>query len=85
MSLFEKVKNFFFFIVKNDYYFSLEKYSTFKKNIHQLFPTLFDTKYLSYELKKVLQKEGMFSHEQLLKYLFRRIKIFIYSNEFFLL
>lgn len=53
-----------------------KKYSTFKKNIHQLFPTLFDTKYLSYELKKVLQKEDKFSSNSLstLYYYFKNEK-----------
>ena len=45
--------------------FFAEKYIDFKNNIHQLFPTIYDTKFLSYELKKILQIHGNY-----LKYLF---------------
>jgi len=38
--------------------FFAEKYIDFKTNIHQLFPTIYDTKFLSYELKKILQIQG---------------------------
>lgn len=33
------------------------KYIDFKKNIHQLFPTIYDTKFLSFELREILRTE----------------------------
>jgi hypothetical protein len=35
------------------------QFSDFKEKIHKLFPVVYDTKFLSYELKKILKKEGM--------------------------
>ncbi|XP_018394425.1 PREDICTED: poly(A)-specific ribonuclease PARN-like domain-containing protein 1 [Cyphomyrmex costatus] len=32
-----------------------KKYINFKNNVHQLFPTIYDTKFLSFELKRVLE------------------------------
>jgi len=37
-----------------------EKYIDFKNNIHQLFPIIYDTKFLSFELREILQTEGIF-------------------------
>lgn len=53
-----------------------KKYATFKKNIHDLFPAVFDTKLLSYELRKVLQNEEKFSSNSLntLYYYFKNEK-----------
>ncbi|XP_015602322.1 pre-piRNA 3'-exonuclease trimmer isoform X2 [Cephus cinctus] len=34
-----------------------KRYSEFKKNIHQLFPTIYDTKFISYEMKNLVDKE----------------------------
>ncbi|XP_020708976.2 pre-piRNA 3'-exonuclease trimmer-like isoform X2 [Athalia rosae] len=34
------------------------KYSDFKSNIHRLFPTIYDTKHLSFELRKIVGKDG---------------------------
>jgi len=36
----------------------LAKYSDFKNNMHQLFPRIYDTKFLSYILRKFLEAEG---------------------------
>ncbi|XP_024876104.1 pre-piRNA 3'-exonuclease trimmer-like [Temnothorax curvispinosus] len=33
------------------------KYTDFKNNIHKLFPTIYDTKFLSFELREILQTE----------------------------
>lgn len=38
----------------NYFPFITEKYETFKKNINQLFPLVYDTKFLSFEMKKIL-------------------------------
>jgi hypothetical protein len=35
------------------------QFSDFKKKIHKLFPVIYDTKFLSYEMKKILKKEGI--------------------------
>lgn len=37
--------------------FFAEKYTDFKDNIHQLFPTVYDTKFLSFELRELLSTE----------------------------
>ncbi|XP_012227812.2 pre-piRNA 3'-exonuclease trimmer-like isoform X1 [Linepithema humile] len=34
-----------------------QKYINFKNNIHELFPTIYDTKFLSFELRELLQTE----------------------------
>ncbi|XP_018058085.1 PREDICTED: poly(A)-specific ribonuclease PARN-like domain-containing protein 1 isoform X1 [Atta colombica] len=45
-----------FMFIHQQFYKPLpQKYIDFKNNIHQLFPTIYDTKFLSYELKKILQ------------------------------
>ena len=36
--------------------FITEKYETFKNSIHELFPLVYDTKHLSFELKNVMNK-----------------------------
>ncbi|XP_046744638.1 pre-piRNA 3'-exonuclease trimmer-like [Diprion similis] len=36
-----------------------DKYNTFKNNIHRLFPTIYDTKHLSFELKRLVQKKNL--------------------------
>lgn len=36
----------------------LEKYAHFKDNIHQLFPIIYDTKFLSYKLRDLLHVNG---------------------------
>jgi len=35
------------------------QFSEFKEKIHTLFPVIYDTKFLSYEMKKIVRKEGM--------------------------
>ncbi|GFG28528.1 hypothetical protein Cfor_08890 [Coptotermes formosanus] len=35
------------------------QFSDFKKKIHKLFPVIYDTKFLSYEMKKILKKEDL--------------------------
>ncbi|XP_033230635.1 pre-piRNA 3'-exonuclease trimmer-like [Belonocnema kinseyi] len=42
-----------------------KKYTEFKENIHRLFPLVYDTKLLSYELRKTLQKEEKFANNAL--------------------
>ncbi|XP_051156034.1 pre-piRNA 3'-exonuclease trimmer-like [Leptopilina boulardi] len=53
-----------------------KKYTIFKKNIHELFPTVFDTKFLSYEIRNFLKKEEKFSSNSLntLYYYFKNEK-----------
>ncbi|XP_018346792.1 PREDICTED: poly(A)-specific ribonuclease PARN-like domain-containing protein 1 isoform X1 [Trachymyrmex septentrionalis] len=55
-----------FMFVHQQFYKPLpQKYIDFKNNIHQLFPTIYDTKFLSYELKKILQTEEKWKHNTL--------------------
>jgi len=35
------------------------QFSDFKKKMHILFPVIYDTKFLSYEMRKIVRKEGM--------------------------
>lgn len=37
--------------------FFTEKYTNFKDSLHQLFPTIYDTKFLSFELRELLSTE----------------------------
>ncbi|XP_072760926.1 pre-piRNA 3'-exonuclease trimmer [Anoplolepis gracilipes] len=47
----------FMFIHKQFYKPLPEKYTDFKNSIHQLFPTIYDTKFLSFELRELLSPE----------------------------
>lgn len=49
------------------------KYIDFKKNIHQLFPTIYDTKFLSFELREILTTEGNY-------FVFIYLFILVYRN-----
>uniref|UniRef100_A0A1B6DB48 Uncharacterized protein n=1 Tax=Clastoptera arizonana TaxID=38151 RepID=A0A1B6DB48_9HEMI len=47
-----------FMIAYNQFYAPLPtSYDVFKKNIHFLFPHVFDTKFMSYEVRRILMKE----------------------------
>ncbi|XP_018302370.1 poly(A)-specific ribonuclease PARN-like domain-containing protein 1 isoform X3 [Mycetomoellerius zeteki] len=47
-----------FMFIHQQFYKPLpQKYIDFKNNIHQLFPTIYDTKFLSFELRNILQTE----------------------------
>ncbi|XP_011880452.1 PREDICTED: poly(A)-specific ribonuclease PARN-like domain-containing protein 1 [Vollenhovia emeryi] len=47
-----------FMFVHQQFYKPLpQKYIDFKNNIHQLFPTIYDTKHLSFELREILKTE----------------------------
>ncbi|XP_075220947.1 pre-piRNA 3'-exonuclease trimmer-like isoform X3 [Lycorma delicatula] len=54
-------------ILYNQFYEPLpDNYSVFKKKINTLFPKIYDTKYISYELRKVLKKEDAWESNMLL-------------------
>ncbi|KAG5325773.1 PNDC1 ribonuclease, partial [Pseudoatta argentina] len=55
-----------FMFIHQQFYKPLpQKYIDFKNNIHQLFPTIYDTKFLSYELRKILQTQEKWKHNSL--------------------
>ncbi|XP_018371191.1 PREDICTED: poly(A)-specific ribonuclease PARN-like domain-containing protein 1 isoform X1 [Trachymyrmex cornetzi] len=55
-----------FMFIHQQFYKPLpQKYINFKNNIHQLFPTIFDTKFLSYELKRTLETQEKWKHNTL--------------------
>ena len=41
------------------------QFNDFKEKIHKLFPVIYDTKFMSYEMKKILKKEGMITFSTL--------------------
>jgi hypothetical protein len=40
------------------YLYISAQFNGFKEKIHKLFPVIYDTKFLSYDMKKILKKEG---------------------------
>lgn len=49
------------------------QFSDFKEKIHKLFPVIYDTKFLSYEMKKILKKEDLW-HSNVLSNLYHYFK-----------